>query len=112
MDNPAAWLPPPAEFSHGQLIGGGLQLERATWTEGFAAVRQLRFKVAGLDEKSCTMSRSNRWPERSAVICKLEASHGGQSALAKLISTFALISVLLIVSAHALEGVLCGGQWD
>lgn len=46
-----AWLPPTAEFPYGQIIGGGPQLERATWTEGFADATQLRFKVTNLAGK-------------------------------------------------------------
>jgi hypothetical protein len=46
-----AWLPPTAEFPYGQLIGGGPQLERATWTEGVADAMQLRFKVTNLAGK-------------------------------------------------------------
>ena len=47
-----AWLPPTKEFPYGQLIGGGPQLERATWTEGVADATQLRFKVTNLDGKT------------------------------------------------------------
>jgi hypothetical protein len=42
------WMPPTTEFPYGQLTGGGPQLPRATWTEGIADARQLRFKVTNL----------------------------------------------------------------
>lgn len=42
------WLPPGEEFPYGQLIGGGPQLARATWTEGVADATQLRLKVMNL----------------------------------------------------------------
>ena len=45
------WLPPTAEFPYGQLIGGGPQLARATWTEGVADATQFRLKVTNLDGK-------------------------------------------------------------
>jgi len=46
-----AWLPPTREFPYGQLIGGGPQKERATWTEGVADPEQLRLKVVNLAGK-------------------------------------------------------------
>ncbi|HNQ72164.1 MAG TPA: metallophosphoesterase family protein [Verrucomicrobiota bacterium] len=46
-----AWLPPTSEFPYGQLIGGGPQKERATWTEGVADTEQLRIKVINLEGK-------------------------------------------------------------
>jgi len=45
------WLPPTAEFPYGQLIGGGPQLARATWTEGVADATQLRLRVTNLGGK-------------------------------------------------------------
>lgn len=47
----SAWLPPTAEFPYGQLIGGGPKLEQATWTDGVADAKQLRFKVTNLAGK-------------------------------------------------------------
>jgi len=43
------WLPPTEKFPYGQLIGGGPQLPRATWTEGRADATQLRFRVMNLE---------------------------------------------------------------
>lgn len=43
------WMPPTTEFPYGQLIGGGPQLSRATWTEGVADTTQLWLKVTNLD---------------------------------------------------------------
>lgn len=45
------WMPPSGEFPYGQLIGGGPQPERATWTEGQATSRELRFKMSDLKGK-------------------------------------------------------------
>lgn len=43
------WMPPTTEFPYGQLIGGGPQMDRATWTEGVADATQLRLKVTSLN---------------------------------------------------------------
>lgn len=47
----SAWLPATEEFPYGQLIGGGPQRPRATWTEGVADAHQLRFRVMNLEGK-------------------------------------------------------------
>lgn len=44
-----AWLPPTEDFPYGQLIGGGPQPARATWTEGSADAIQLRLKMSRLN---------------------------------------------------------------
>jgi len=43
------WMPPTEEFPYGQLIGGGPQLDRATWIEGKADADRLRLKMSQLD---------------------------------------------------------------
>ncbi len=44
-----AWLPPTEAFPYGQLVGGGPQPARATWTEGVADATQLRLKMTRLN---------------------------------------------------------------
>lgn len=44
-----AWLPPTDAFPYGQLIGGGPQPARATWTEAVANAAELRFEMRTLD---------------------------------------------------------------
>jgi predicted phosphodiesterase len=43
------WMPPTDEFPYGQLIGGGPQPQRATWTEGIADATQLRLRMTNLE---------------------------------------------------------------
>jgi len=47
----SAWLPPTAKFPYGQLVGGGPQLQQATWTEGIADGKKLQLKVTNLERK-------------------------------------------------------------
>jgi hypothetical protein len=42
------WMPATEEFPYGQLIGGGPQLQSATWIEGTADATQLRLKMTNL----------------------------------------------------------------
>ncbi|MBN9690298.1 MAG: metallophosphoesterase [Verrucomicrobia bacterium] len=44
-----AWLPPNGDFPYGQIVGGGPQPARATWTEGVADATQLRLKMSRLN---------------------------------------------------------------
>jgi hypothetical protein len=44
-----AWLPPTEEWPYGQLVGGGPQLNSATWMHGKADSRALQIRVMDLD---------------------------------------------------------------
>jgi len=46
-----AWIPGTEEFPYAQLVGGGPQLQRATWMEGKADAGSLKFVMKDLEGK-------------------------------------------------------------
>ena len=44
-----AWLPPTEQWPYGQLVGGGPQVNSATWMQGKADPGRLQIRVMGLD---------------------------------------------------------------